>query len=522
MSISGDRLFAEVERMANLGDRRSGSDVEHRAIEYIRDRFARIGLREVAIEWFEMDFWNPTRVGLELLPEGEPIRSKPIWYTGPTSAEGIRGPCVYCGYGMPQQFAAARDRIAVIDSRVLLHFWPTHGFFQSYVSALEAGAKALIVIIDAPGDLIPIFTADEAKPANPMPAVLIGRSDGAAVRARMADSSAEVRLVLEAEVRNSRTADVVATLPGKTDEYLIVGAHHDAIYRGAVDNAGGVAALLAIAEELAGRPEPPSKNILFATHPGHELLIGAREFIAARRHILDRTAAYLTLDGIGCDNYEEIDGRIRKTGRDEKRGAFVSPNPALAEIALSAMEKHRLLPSAFLSAAVMCPNPDLEGRFFEAGVPIVDIIGKPIWYHTEEDTPEKCTQDQLLRGTLAQLEIIEEIDERPASEIRAAEGKLSDPRSLLEKSTTTSRPAVEFSHLPEVPKAGEPSLLYVTDFDDRESVLVDMEWTIDGKPGSKGPALMHVFDSPGEHRVGLTVTNRLGAERRCEKTIAVE
>ncbi len=147
-------------------------------------------------------------------------------------------------------------------------------------------------------------------------------------------------------------------------------------------------ALLAIAEELAGRSEPPDKNIIFATHPGHELAIGAREFIKAREGILGKTAAYVTLDGIGCDNYEEIDGKIHKTGRDEKRGAFISPNPALAEIVIPAMEKYELRPSAFLSAAVMCPNPDLEGRFFEAGVPIVDIIGKPIWYHTEEDTPE--------------------------------------------------------------------------------------------------------------------------------------
>jgi hypothetical protein len=522
MKISGDRLFSEVERIAGMGDRRSGSDVEHRAMEHIRCRFAEIGLENAEIEWFDMNFWNPTCVELDLLPEGQSIRSKPIWYTGPTSAEGVQGECVYCGYGMPQQFGSARERIAVIDGRILLHFWSTHSFFQSYRFALEAGAKALIVVIDAPGDLIPIYTADEDKPDNPMPAVLISRSDGAALKDRMDDSGAELRIALEAETRTSRTADVVATLPGKTDEYLIVGAHHDAIYRGAVDNAGGVAALLAIAEQLAGRSEPPNKNIILATHPGHELSIGARQFIKARKDLLEKTAAYVTLDGIGCDNYEEVDGRIRVTGRDEKRGAFISPNPTLAEIVIPAMEKYGLRPSAFLSADIMCPNPDLEGRFFEAGVPIVDIIGKPIWYHTEEDTPDKCTPDQLLRGTLAQLEVIEGIDARPAAEIRAGEGKLSDPRSLIKKGAASSKPKIEFTHLPEVPKAGEPSLLYVTDFDDSESLLVDMAWKIAGESGSKGPAVLQVFDSPGEYLVELTVTNKLGAEGRCDKRIAVE
>jgi hypothetical protein len=504
-----------------MGDRRSGSDVEHRAMEYIRGRFAEIGLEKPEIEWFDMSFWTPERVELELLPEGRSIRCKPIWYTGPTPPEGVRGECVYCGHGMPGQFASARDRIAVIDSRILLHFWSTHSFFQSYGAALEAGAKALIVIIDAPADLIPIFTADEGKTDNPIPAVLISRSEGAALKRRMEDSGAELRLVLEAEARTSPTADVVATLPGRTDEYLIVGAHHDAIYQGAVDNAGGVAALLAIAEELAGRPEPPEKNIIFATHPGHELAIGAREFIQAREGVLDRTAAYVTLDGIGCENYEEIDGEILKTGRDEKRGAFISPNPVLADLVITAIERHELRPSALLPADVMCPNPDLEGRFRDAGVPIVDIIGKPIWYHTEEDTPEKCTPDQLLRGTLAQLEVIEGLDALSVAELRAAEGKLSDTRSLIEPSGASAKPRIEFTWLPDVITAGESCLLYVTDFDDRESLLVEMDWQIAGESVSKGPAIMRVFESPGEYAIELIVANRVGAEGRCQKVLAV-
>jgi hypothetical protein len=522
MAISGNDLHATVGHIASMGNRRCGSNIEHKAMEYICDQFKRIGLKNSKIEWFDMHWWNPLRAEMQVLPEGRNVRCKPIWYTASTPGEGLRGECVYCGHGLPHQFGSARNKIAVIDSRILLHFWPTYRFFESYKYAVDSGATALVVIIDAPGDMIPIFTADEEKRDNPIPALLINRSEGARLKKQIDNENAELSLIVEVETGASRTADVVGTLPGKTDEYIIVGAHHDSIYQGAVDNAGGMAALLAIAEELAGRPEPPEKTVIFATHPGHELLIGAREFIKKRSDVLSKTAAYITLDGIGSDNYEEIDGKIEKTGRDEARGVFITRNPVLAEIIFPLLKKHALLSAAFLPADLMCPNEDLEGRFMEAGLPIVDIIGKPIWYHTEEDTPDKCTPDQLLRGTLAHLEIIEQIGAHSVAELHAAEGQLSDPASLIKfSSTAASQPTINFTYLPENPKTGEPSLIYVNHFEDEEGILVDMSWDIGGEAGPKGPVLLHVFDSPGEHVIALTVTNDLGAKGTCEKTIEV-
>ncbi|GAB4344103.1 MAG: hypothetical protein Kow0099_23190 [Candidatus Abyssubacteria bacterium] len=490
-------------------------------MKYIESRFSEVGLAQPAIEWFEMHWWNPKRVELRLLPEERSLRVKPVWYSGATGEDGITGESEYCGYGMPHQFGSARGKIAVIDSRILLHFWPTYRFFRSYESALAAGATGVVVIIDAPGDLIPIFTAEEEKYDNPLPFVMVSRSDGALLKERIMAGRSRIRLCVEAESGIRKTGDVVGTLRGVGDEYLIVGAHHDSVYQGAVDNAGGVAALLALASELAGRADAPRKNIVFATHPGHELLIGAREFIKRRRDILSKTVAYITLDGIGSDNYEEADGRIVKTGRDEARGAFVSPNPLLARMVLSVIEKYGLKPAALLPADVMCPNEDLEGRFFEAAVPIIDIIGKPIWYHTEEDTPDKCSADQLERGALAHLEILERIDGIPATEIRSADRQPLDAEDFIEPRAGAKSPEIEFAYLPDPIRAGEPSLLYVTRFDDREGVLIDMNWSIGGEEASKGPALLHVFERPGRYVISLAVRNTCGAVGRYERTVTV-
>ncbi|RJP67006.1 MAG: M28 family peptidase [Candidatus Abyssobacteria bacterium SURF_17] len=519
--ISGSKLHEDVIRIAAFGDRKSGSAVERQVMQYIGDRFVESGLKDVTIEWFEMHRWSPKVVRLGLLPEGRDLRCQPIWYCGSTTCDGLKAECVSCGYGMPHEFSAAQGKIAVIDSRILLHFWPTYRFFNSYQAAVAAGALALVVVIDAPGDLIPIFTAEEEKHDNPIPAVLVSRSDGAALKERIQAGKTELLVNVAAESSIASTGDVVGIVPGESDEFIIAGAHHDSIYRGAVDNAGGLAALLALADKFANRREPPRKSIIFATHPGHELLIGAREFIKRRQHLLDKTAVYITIDGAGSDNYEEIDGKIVKTGRDESRGAFISPNHVLAEIVMPVIKKYRLQPAALMPADLMCPNEDLEGRFLEAGVPIIDIIGKPIWYHTEDDTPDKCTPDQLERYTLAHLELIEKLDALPAAEIRAAGREGLDPAKLINALPSASQPTIDFTWLPQRPRAGEPTLIYVGNFDDREGILVDMEWSIGEDTGSRGPALLHVFDKPGEYCVRLKVRNDLGAEGPCEKSIRV-
>lgn len=518
--ISGSELHAVVSELAGMGNRKSGTATERRVMEYICNRFVEIGLRDVGIEWFDMHFWAPGATELELLPEKLSLSCKPIWYCASTPPGGITGTCSPCGFGFPQEFASAHGKIAVVEGRTLLHFLPSYRFLNCYQSAVEAGARALVVIGDTPGDLIPVFTADEQKHDNPIPAVLVSRSAGELLKRRLSNGNAEVRLTVEARSETGRTGDVVGIIPGQTDEYLIAGAHHDSIYQGAVDNAAGLAALFALADEFARRPAPPQKTIVFATHPGHELLIGAREFIKKRSAILPKTAAYITLDGIGCDNYQEMDGKIVRTGGDEVRGIFISPNEMLARLIFPTVLKYRIQPAALLTIDVMCPNEDLEGRFFEAGVPIVDIIGKPIWYHTEADTPDKLTPDQLERGTRAHLEILEQLDAIPAATLRASE-KPFDPRSLIEPKQKPLAPRIDFTFLPDQPQAGKPCLIYVKDFDDMEGILVDMNWDIAGDTGAKGPAVLHVFDEPGRRSVALTVTNNHGAVGRCEKTLEI-
>jgi Zn-dependent M28 family amino/carboxypeptidase len=78
-----------------------------------------------------------------------------------------------------------------------------------------------------------------------------------------------------------RSENVIGTLRGSGDEYVVVSAHldhlgiqprsdgGDAIYNGAYDNASGIACLIEIAKEMARAPKP-KRSVMFVAFTGEE------------------------------------------------------------------------------------------------------------------------------------------------------------------------------------------------------------------------------------------------------------
>ncbi len=110
--------------------------------------------------------------------------------------------------------------------------------------------------------------------------------------------------------------NVLAYLPGKTDEYVIIGAHYDhlgrgnfdslapsqigQIHPGADDNASGTAGVLELARLLAPQKGQLRRGILFASFAGEELgLLGSAAWVKDPTRPLDKAVAMLNMDMIG-------------------------------------------------------------------------------------------------------------------------------------------------------------------------------------------------------------------------------
>jgi peptidase M28-like protein/PDZ domain-containing protein len=127
-----------------------------------------------------------------------------------------------------------------------------------------------------------------------------------------------VKVTLNVNVQSTRAevSNVLAYLPGKTDEYVIIGAHYDhlgrgnfdslapsligQIHPGADDNASGTAGVLELARLLAPLKGQLNRGILFASFAGEELgLLGSAEWVRQPTLPLEKAVAMLNMDMIG-------------------------------------------------------------------------------------------------------------------------------------------------------------------------------------------------------------------------------
>jgi Zn-dependent M28 family amino/carboxypeptidase len=127
----------------------------------------------------------------------------------------------------------------------------------------------------------------------------------------------EASINIKSEVKRVKAPNVVGILPGRDaklrDEYVVYSAHWDHlgigepnkkgdnIYNGAVDNASGVASVLAIAEALSRLPpgERPRRSSLFLFPTAEEQgLLGAEWYSRNPLVPLKKTAANVNLDSM--------------------------------------------------------------------------------------------------------------------------------------------------------------------------------------------------------------------------------
>ena len=120
-------------------------------------------------------------------------------------------------------------------------------------------------------------------------------------------------ITLANALKRGETGNVLGMIPGSDpvlkDQVLIFSAHHDhfgigkpdargdTIYNGAVDNASGVAQVLAIARAFAALPERPRRSILFAIVSCEEYgLLGSAYYAAHPTFPAERIAADINFD----------------------------------------------------------------------------------------------------------------------------------------------------------------------------------------------------------------------------------
>ncbi|MGH9494451.1 MAG: M28 family peptidase [Candidatus Sulfotelmatobacter sp.] len=123
-------------------------------------------------------------------------------------------------------------------------------------------------------------------------------------------------LHIDIETTHATVNNVLAWLPGQTDEYVVIGAHYDhlgrgnfdslapsqvgQIHPGADDNASGTAGVMELARLLAPQRGQFKCSILFMDFAGEELgLLGSAAWVKSPTRPLEKAVAMINMDMIG-------------------------------------------------------------------------------------------------------------------------------------------------------------------------------------------------------------------------------
>src|SRR5579859_3285999 len=222
-------------------------------------------------------------------------------------------------------------------------------------------------------------------------------------------------VALTVSIRTTRATvnNVLAYLPGKTDEYVIVGAHYDhlgrgnfdslapsqigQIHPGADDNGSGTAGVLELARLLAPHKGQLRRGILFMSFAGEELgLLGSAEWVKEPTRPLEKAVAMLNMDMIGRIKNQKV--YIGGVGTGSTLKAAVEQAQANSGV------KIEYSPGGYASSD--------HTSFVTKKIPVLFFFsGLHSDYHKPSDTWEKINAEAAVRL----LDMVENVSEKIAA-----------------------------------------------------------------------------------------------------------
>lgn len=405
-----DTILGWIRTIVEKGDRRPGTEADIWIEGWIAEQFTAMGLSEVRCEDVPVMAWQPGPARVELLDAaGDAVEVLPaigLPHTRPGQAEGrlmdvggdLFGAVAVRDYPLPDLPQA------LVRALATWHYDPTDEFdhlvqrlpfgaeSQKVVDPIEAaGAAAFIGLLsDGWWNTTGYYVPYDGEYRD-LPCVWLAPQQVERLASARSDGCEQARVVAASERRSFVSHNVMGSLPGASDEWIIVGTHHDGPYLGAVEDASGVAMVLAQAAawsrvEADDRPH----NLLFvamAAHLTHGA--GTRAFIEAHRDLLDQTVLEVHLEHIAAAT-TVTNGELVPTGEPEPRWWFTSTDPWLEQTVARAITDEDLTRSLVLRPDAFFEIPPTDGGFFhEHGVPLVNLLAAPCYLFVPEDTVDK-------------------------------------------------------------------------------------------------------------------------------------
>jgi hypothetical protein len=399
----------------------TGTEADSENAQWMLDKFRQIGLQDVHAQALDLPpQWMPQSWSVVASANGKTLQldtAQPTYLSVGTAPEGLNLEAVYVGLGSDADLALSRD----VKGKAVF-FYSTdlasrHGpIADNAIKRIGArGAAAIFVIQGLPGN-----EKTQFYPVNsPVPTFSLGQKDGLAMRDFIAQAGVgetHVKVVLDVKrVPDLKTATIWGTLPGMTDENVMLVAHRDGWFEGANDNAAGVATMIGLAEYFARIPkEQRRRTIIFLGTSGHHDN-GAESgaWLVQHPEVFAKTAVLFN-----CEHTGGMDSAPTSAQLSNAPAAYrwYGTGQRLSDIVVKAMDAFGV-PSFPQSS----PSPPGEiGRYYQYA-PSVEIINSGFVWHSDQETPETISSAGLAAVTRTYAKVIVDTNSLDLKDLRTSQ-----------------------------------------------------------------------------------------------------
>jgi hypothetical protein len=402
---------AQLRRMTakfnSFGPRVLGSTAHNEAIDWLERQARSIGL-SVHSRTFKPYGWFPRthfkRVpGLDIGAAGGLSVTRPggskltvpdagaVHWTKPTARSGKGGRLVYLAPGQEITAANAAGKVVIRDYPIgslpfgavgpLLGIYLTpdlEGYteytrpylataHEELVAAGQAGAAAVIFTFDVPGKQVRGYYDPHVGTLYRVPAVFVGSAQATRLKALAAQGSS-ARVTVRATIARKKTRNLIARLPGRSAEKIVLAANTDG---NSWVQENGVIGMLAFARyyaELPKRCHPRTLELVFSSaHDGYR-----DDGLNPDHYPLDKqkTAFAFAIEHLGTREIlptgQGAARHLEFTGRADP-ALFAAGDSEVLRQTAAAATKRRKLPRTAVLKGLAIPNPDLAPSICSMG-----------------------------------------------------------------------------------------------------------------------------------------------------------
>lgn len=444
-----DTIMGWISEIESRGIRLPGYEADIWVEQWAAEQFRSFGLQEVELDPIDAGRWQPLSWSLEIWHTDNPdnIVELSAWPVPLSRAtDGLEGELALADDPdadikghiavkslelLSRAQSDMRDNLATwaYDPEgvfgTLEQTWPLGPRFQGTMDPeIAAGAIGFIGILNFPWETDHWYVPYDDK-LRDIPGLYVSRSQGTRLRNFMAEGPTRARLKVNSDYRRVTSHNVIGTLPGKSDHWIVIGSHHDGPWHSAVEDASGVAMVLAQARYWSRIPaEQRPHNLLFLLTGGHmSNSAGQKHFVRTRNDFVrNDLIAEIHLEHAAREAAVE-DGKLVPTDQPKVRWWFTSHTPKLENIVARAICAQDLKRSLMMPMEgfprPQSKHPPTDGSAFHPDAPIVSFLTAPVYLFSPEDRLNMVHEPSLEPVSRAVIDIVNDLGAVGPAELRA-------------------------------------------------------------------------------------------------------